>query len=223
MSNAEGASPRRYYSANYGVPATVVLVSGGVDSTVLLYQLAERARAGESHVYPLFVHYAQRAARLEHEAAHWQCRRLGLTLLTLDIERVGEAFRRPRSEKPHIPLPHRNLVVLSLAISYAATVGASAVALGVIRDDLDGYPSASLAFLQAFRQLALTLNSVSFETPLIDWPKARVVAEGERLKVDFQQTYSCMLGRDLHCGHCTQCRRRDAAFHELRQLSRAGS
>jgi 7-cyano-7-deazaguanine synthase len=201
-------------STNPGIPTTVVLVSGGVDSTVLLYHLAERARPGEFRLYPLFIDYAQRAAEPELDAAAWHCRRLHLQLRRLDISRVGQAFRHARSMKPHIPLPHRNLVALSLALSYAATVDADTVTLGVIRDDIGGYPSASLPFLDAFRELAQTLGYVSFETPFVHWPKAQVIAEGRRLGVDFGQTYSCMLGREQHCGHCTQCLRRDSAFRE---------
>lgn len=215
MASAEEATRRHYSSPDQHLPRTVVLVSGGVDSTVLLYQLVERARAHELRVLPLFVDYAQRAARLEYEAVYWHCRRLVLNLFTLDLSRVGEAFGRARSMKPHIPLPHRNLVVLGLALSYAAAEGASAISLGVIRDDLDTYPSASLPFLEAFRQVVPTLGSVSFETPLVGWSKAQVVAEGRRLGVDFDQTYSCMLGRELHCGHCTQCQRRAKALDHL--------
>lgn len=220
MSGAEEATPKRcYYSPNHDIPSTVALLSGGVDSTVLLYQLAERARARELQVYPMFIDYAQRAAELEHEAADWHCRRLGLQLQRLDLSRVGQAFGRARSTRPHIPLPHRNLVALGLAFSYAAVVGAQAVTMGVIRDDIGGYASASLPFLDAFGELAHTLGSVRFETPFVHWPKAQVIAEGNRLGVDFGQTYSCMLGRELHCGHCTQCLRRDAAFRELSPFS----
>lgn len=214
MPNAEPRYKHYYaFAPRPGVPSTVLLVSGGVDSTVLLYRLAERQRADELWVLPLFIDYAQRAARLEYAAVDWHCRRLGMSLFKLDISRAGEAFRGgARALKPHIPLPHRNLVVLSLATSYAVTAGATSLAMGVIHDDIDGYPSASWSFLEAFRQLAGTLGPLSFETPLLDLTKAQVVAEGARLGVDFDQTYSCMLGRELHCGHCTQCQRRSSAF-----------
>lgn len=224
MPSIEGGNAACSYAPpTPATPTTVVLVSGGVDSTVLLYQLAEQRRPGEFSVYPLFIDYAQRAAELEYEAAAWHCRRLNLYLQRLDLARVGEAFRRQRSLKPHIPLPHRNLVALSLALSYAAVVGANALALGVIRDDIGGYPSASLPFLDAFRELTSSLGTVSFETPFVHWPKAHVIAEGSRLGVDFSQTYSCMLGRERHCGHCTQCLRRDSAFRELEPFPRVRS
>jgi 7-cyano-7-deazaguanine synthase len=223
MASTQEPRPRRRYSSVFpDVPGTVVLVSGGVDSTVLLYQLAERQRAGELQVHPLFIDYAQRAARLEYEAIYWHCRRLSMHLTTLDLNRVGEAFGRARSMKPHVPLPHRNLVVLGLAVSYATVAGANALSLGVISDDGTRYPSAAPPFLEAFAQVARTL-AVSFETPFAHWSKAQVVAEGARLGVDFGQTYSCMLGRELHCGHCTQCQRRDSALGTLRRFPPIGS
>ena len=215
MSGAEGPTKASCpYSRNQGIPRTVVLVSGGVDSTVLLYQLAERARAGKLLVYPLFIDYAQRATELEYEAVYWHCRRVQLQPRRLDLSRVGEAFGRARATGPHIPLPHRNLVALSLALSYVGVVGAKSVALGVIRDDVGGYPSASLPFLDAFGELAQILGT-DFETPFVHSDKASVIAEGHRLGVDFGQTYSCMLGRRIHCGHCTQCLRRDSAFRQI--------
>lgn len=193
-------------------PTAVVLTSGGIDSTVLLYRFAARARVHDVQVLPLFVDYAQRSARQERDAVAWHCRRLGLPLHELDIARVGEAFRRERAVRPHVPLPHRNLVVLSLALSFATREGARSVALGVIADDLEFYPSASRRFLEAFRALVPSLGPLTFETPLVELTKAQVVLEGARLGVDFRHTYSCMLGRELPCGRCAQCERRRAAL-----------
>ncbi len=190
----------------------VVLVSGGVDSTVLLYRTHEAAGGDHTRIRPLFVDYAQRAARQEQRAAEWHSRQLGLSLQVLDMAAVGESFRRGQVLKRHVPLAHRNLVVLSLALSYAETALCSSLAIGVIGDDVDGYASASSAFLSAFRDLAATLGDVRVETPLIDLSKSGVVREGARLGVDLSRTYSCMLGRDEPCGRCSQCRSRQAAL-----------
>jgi 7-cyano-7-deazaguanine synthase len=198
----------------------VVLTSGGIDSTVLLYRFAERARVHDAQMLPLFVDYAQRAARQERDAVAWHCRRLGLPLHELDIARAGEAFRRGRSVRPHVPLPHRNLVVLSLALSVATREGASSVALGVIADDLEFYPSASRRFLEAFRGLVPSLGPLTLETPLIDMTKEQVVLDGARLGVDFRYTYSCMLGRELPCDRCGQCERRRVALEAVSSAAR---
>lgn len=195
----------------------VVLVSGGVDSTVLLYRVHEGARADDTRTLPLFVDYAQRAARQEREAAEWHCGHLGLSLQVLDMARVGESFRRAEALARHVPLPHRNLVVLSLALGYAEVARCASLAIGVIGDDVDGYASASSAFLSAFRHLTATLGSVRIETPLIDVSKSGVVIEAARLGVDLQRTYSCMLGRDEPCGRCSQCQRREDALADARR------
>ncbi len=192
----------------------MVLVSGGVDSTVLLYRVHESACGDNARTLPLFVDYAQRAARHEQRAAEWHCRQLGLSLQVLDMASVGESFRRGQVLKRHVPLAHRNFVVLSLALSYAETAQCSSLAIGVIADDVDGYASASTAFLSAFRDLAATLGGVQIETPLIDLSKSGVVSEAARLEVDLSRTYSCMLGRDEPCGRCSQCRGREAALLE---------
>ena len=195
----------------------VVLVSGGVDSSVLLYRVQELARAENTRTVPLFVDYAQRAARQEQQAAEWHTRQLGLTLNVLDMVRVGESFRRAEELERHIPLPHRNLVVLSLALSYAEVARCASLAIGVIADDVDGYASASAVFLSAFRNLAATLGRVRIETPLIELSKSGVVIEAARLGVDLNRTYSCMLGRDEACGRCRQCQGRETALSDARR------
>ncbi|WP_437730138.1 7-cyano-7-deazaguanine synthase [Sorangium sp. So ce1335] len=186
---------------------TIVLLTGGADSTTLLHVVHARAP-----VVPVFVDYGQRAAHREHQAAERQCAALGLSLRRFDMGAVGAAFRAEQQAKLHIPLPHRNLVVLSLALSYAAQIEAAAIAIAVIRDDIDGYASASLKFLEAIRHLASALGTVAIETPLVGLDKRAVLAEGVRLGIDYGQTYSCMLGYERHCGRCTQCKKRRAAF-----------
>lgn len=188
---------------------TVVLLSGGVDSAVLLHRVA---RSGKTT--PLFFDYGQRAAKQERAAARAQCTSLELELVCLDIASVGHTFAAEKQSKPHVPVPHRNLVLVSLALSYAASVEAAAVALSVIRDDVDWYASASLGFLEALRELARTLDAATIETPFVAHEKAAVIADGKGLGVNFAQTYSCMVGHDLHCGRCHQClARRNALAH----------
>jgi 7-cyano-7-deazaguanine synthase len=78
-------------------------------------------------------------------AAERLCAHLGLTPVHLDLSGVGESFREGLERRPHVPLPHRNLVILALAVSYASRGGISRVALGLNRDDLEAYPSATPA------------------------------------------------------------------------------
>lgn len=190
---------------------TVLLLSGGIDSSVLLHHLHE-----DGVVRPLFIDYGQRAVTTERAAAEAQCRALGLELSTLDVSTVGTRLHADSRVSPHSPLPLRNLVLASLALSFADRVRARSVATAIIRDDLQAYACTSASFWYALRDLGATLDGMNVETPFIYFDKLGVLNEGARLGVDFALTYSCMLGREQHCGTCRQC------VHRRRAMARAG-
>jgi 7-cyano-7-deazaguanine synthase len=188
----------------------ILLLSGGVESTTLLHQLAQ----GGEVLQALFVDYGQRAAPHERRAAADHCEPLGVEVVVLDLARVGATFRRGQDRKAHVPLPHRNLVALSLALSYATSLGARRIYLGVNHGDTLEYPSASHAFLAQFRLVAGLLGDVELRTPYVSMGKHEIVRRGTELGVDFDTTYSCLVGYPVHCGRCPQCRKRRTAFEE---------
>ena len=194
-------------TANAG-PRTLVLVSGGIESTVLLHRAWSQGEA------PLAVllDYGQRAAAMEREAAASQCRSLGLKLEVLDMSGVASVFHSGQDRHFHVPLPHRNLVALSLGLSLADKRGADRLLLGLNREDGTESASAGPGLMDDFGRLAERLGSVRVEAPLIGSTKAEIVAEGRELGVDFSGTYSCLLGYSRPCGKCPQCRKRRAAF-----------
>jgi 7-cyano-7-deazaguanine synthase len=188
--------------------ASILLLSGGVESTTLLAQLAA---AGEP-VQALFIDYGQRGAVEERRAAETHCERLGVELVPLDLARVGATFRRGQERKAHVPLPHRNLVALSLGLSYAANLGAKRFYLAANREDAAEHPSSSHAFLAQFRMICGLLGDVELRTPYLDFSKAEIIRRGVKLGVDYDTTYSCLLGYPVHCGRCPQCLKRRDAF-----------
>ena len=203
----------------------MVLLSGGVESATLLFMLASRAPCPPVH--PLFFDYGQKGARCELSAAR-ACLRSPCVadvagdavrpLEVMDLSSVGAAFRK--RNRRHVPLPHRNLPLLSLALSWATLHAARELALGVTADDAakaatgaENLGTFSPGFIARFGELASSLDSdVALTTPLAELDKAAVVARGRALGVDFATTYSCMRGGDLHCGSCEQCNARRRAF-----------
>lgn len=163
-------------------------------------------------VLPLFVDYGQRAAARERACARAQAQALGLPLKEFDMAAVGEGFRAGQERKLHVPLPHRNLPILSLALGHAAQTGARAIALALNRDDLQAYPSAGEAFLTHFAALAHALQGCALRLPLAHLDKSGVVRLGIELGVDYEQSYSCLLGYERQCGACPQCEKRREAF-----------
>jgi len=185
----------------------VILLSGGIESTTLLHM-----QYTQGELLPVFIDYGQRAGAQEHHAALTQCAQLGLKLKKLDMAQAGHDFRAGQSKKLHVPLPHRNLIALSLGLSYATQMDAERLYLALNLEDTLAYPSASEAFISQFQALAKVLGKVNIAAPLSTCTKAQIIQRGVALNVNYQQTYSCLLGYPLHCGHCPQCQHRQAAF-----------
>lgn len=200
-----------------GREGSVLLLSGGIESATLLHLLAR-----DQVVHPLFIDYGQRAADQERVAARAQCKALGLGLGELDMAAVGHGFRADRERKLHVPLPHRNLVIASLAISYATHRHAAAVALALNREDTGAYASATTAFIEHLRVLARDLDEIHLLTPLITLSKPEVIAQGLEIGVDYRHSYSCLLGYAQQCGACPQCEKRRGAFAALGMADPAG-
>lgn len=116
-------------------------------------------------------------------------------------------------------VPFRNGTFLSIAAAYADSLFAgedSEIWYGAHADDAAGqaYADCSEEFAEAMdRAINIgTYGKIHVVRPLIDKNKAQVVAEGLRLKVPYDKTWSCYHGRDKACGICGTCIDRIAAF-----------
>lgn len=185
----------------------VILISGGIESTTLLY-----LQHPANQVIPVFVNYGQRAAlqELANATAHVQA--LKLELITLDISNAGATFRARQDRKLHVPMAHRNLVLLSLGFSFAAQAKAHRLSLALNWEDTQTYASATVEFIRHFQTLTRPLENLEIATPLIEMTKEKIILLGKNLNIDFTQTYSCLLGYARHCGACPQCLKRRTAM-----------
>lgn len=211
----------------------VVLVSGGMDSAVVLAIARERGFAPHA----LSVRYGQRhtseldaAARVAHalgaaahKVVHVDLRSLGGSALTDDgidvpVDSDGHVIG---VGIPSTYVPARNTIMLSVALGWAEVLGATDLFCGVNAVDYSGYPDCRPEFIAAFETLANLATKAGVEgagfrvhAPLMRMSKADIVREGLRLGVDFAQTVSCYQadadGRA--CGHCDACRLRAEGF-----------
>lgn len=213
----------------------VVLVSGGMDSAVVL----AIAREAGFDAHALSVRYGQRhtseldaAARVAtalgavaHKTVHVDLRSIGGSALTEDGIDV------PTDDDGHeigvgIPstyVPARNTIMLSVALGWSEVLGGTDLFCGVNAVDYSGYPDCRPEFIDGFEQLANLATKAGVEgqrfqvhAPLMRMSKADIVREGLRLGVDFSQTVSCYQadadGRA--CRHCDACRLRAQGFDE---------
>ena len=205
----------------------VVLVSGGMDSAVVLALARERGL--ECHA--LSVSYGQRHSAelaaadevslslgaIEHKTVVVDLRSIGGSALTADID-------VPQTQEPGIPVtyvPARNTIMLSVALGWAEVLGAQEIFCGVNAVDYSGYPDCRPEFIAAFQTLANLATKAGVEglalqvrAPLMRMSKADIVREGMRLGVDFSRTVSCYQAdsQGRACRSCDACRLRAEGF-----------
>jgi 7-cyano-7-deazaguanine synthase len=203
----------------------IMLLSGGLDSAVLLYHLLERGY----YVRCLTVNYGQRHWR-ELAAAEKLVRRLlrvdqnqidlsstlnlfGGSSQTDNLIPVPEGHYEEESMKLTV-VPNRNMVLLSLATAWAVSTKSDLVAYAAHRGDHAIYPDCRPEFVDAMAH-AVSLcdwHKVRLVVPFATMTKAEIVKEGARLGVPFELTYSCYKGGIEHCGKCGTCTERREAF-----------
>lgn len=205
----------------------VVLVSGGMDSAVVLAIAREQGFAchalsvdyGQRHASELEA--SQRVSQMlgacEHKTVHVDLRSIGGSALTADIDVPDEGG----AGIPVTYVPARNTIMLSVALGWAEVLGAQDIFCGVNAVDYSGYPDCRPAFIEAFEHLANLATKAGVEgrqlriqAPLMSLGKGDIVREGLRLGVDFAQTVSCYQADDdgRACGHCDACHLRAAGF-----------
>jgi 7-cyano-7-deazaguanine synthase len=214
------------------VPAAVVLLSGGLDSTTAL----AIARSRGFDCYALTVRYGQ-LHEVELDAARRVAAAGGVRehrIIEIDLSplaasaltRADVAVPKDRSlaeigapgDVPATYVPARNTVLLSLALAWAETLGASDLFIGVNVLDASGYPDCRPAFVQAFEalaQVATRAGGFRVHAPLIDLTKSEIIQLGMRLGVDYAITHSCYDPDRISgtaCGRCDACALRRKGF-----------
>lgn len=207
----------------------VVLLSGGLDSTTILYYA--KAKGFQAHC--LIFDYGQRhrkeirsaktiarRAGCDHKLVKFQFGWQGSSLL----DRTMKLPSRKRIDAKGIPstyVPARNIIFLSFAVSFAEAIGAQAVFIGANAIDYSGYPDCRPKFFKAYEKVIRTGmksgvegRSIKIVAPLLRMTKAQIVRLGNRLNVPYDKTWSCYQGWRRPCGVCESCRLRQKGFAE---------
>jgi len=206
------------------VKKAVCLISGGLDSCVASFIAKENGY----EIYALSFHYEQRHKK-ELLCAENIAKAVGAkkhitldidfntiavsSLLTAsqsgirdhDLEDIGRGI-------PSTYVPARNTVFLSLALAYAETIDADAIFLGVNAVDFSGYPNCRPEYIKAYQKMAnlatkrgVEGRSIIIMTPLLHFTKSEIIKTGLKLKIPFENTWSCYRGKEKACGRCDSC------------------
>ena len=212
----------------------VILLSGGLDSTTLLFYVKHQLNAESIHA--LSFDYGQKHSR-ELEAARWQADKAGVhghTIIDISffkglvsnasaltdehvpVPSLAELDSAQRNQPPTY-VPNRNMVLLSLAAAHAEANDSTDVFYGAQLQDEYGYWDCTPEFLQNMNKV-FSLNrrkAVVLHAPFMNMNKAGVLKQGLALGVDYSHTWSCYRGESSPCGTCPTCVERAKAFSEI--------
>ena len=212
----------------------IILLSGGLDSSTVLYQAAldgyecyaisfdyQQRHRKELHSA---LSIAQKAGVAQHQVIKFDLTQWGGSALTDNsIDLPQERSLKEMSQNiPVTYVPARNTIFLSFAVSYAETIAAERIYIGVNALDYSGYPDCRPDYIQAMQEVfrlgtkqGREGNPINIVTPLIDLKKTEIIQLGNKLGVPWELTWSCYSGGDVACSVCDSCRLRLAAFDEL--------
>lgn len=189
------------------MPKFVHLMSGGLDSTTLLYDLLDQGYKAHCLLYD----YGQRHIK-ELSFAEATCAKLGVPYDKIALppqlfERSALTTSSDRLIGTPTVVPNRNMVLIAMAASYALSHGCTAVSCAVNGDDSEVYPDCRSEFMKHLNAALRCCHTRRTEVhlPYIVRTKAKVVDIAWRLKVPLEETWSCYAGGDEPCGQCGAC------------------
>ena len=200
----------------------VLIYSGGLDSTTLLYEYREQIALAVTFDYG-----SKHNAR-EIACARENCKHLGIKHLVIPLEFIGRYFRSDLLLKGgDIPegsyddasmhstvVPFRNGIMLAVAAGLAESYDLDTVLLANHSGDHAIYPDCRPQFVEAFDKAteAGTYNGVRVVSPYCNIDKRQIALRGRDLGIDYSLTYSCYKGGEKHCGRCGTCTERQEAL-----------
>ena len=213
----------------------LVLLSGGIDSTSLLYAAVKKV--GAENVIALNMYYGQKHV-IEIECARWQAEHAGVEYIEKDISTVfggledssalligskkkiaheSYAEQLKHTDVVSAYVPYRNGMFLSIAAAIAYAKGCDTIAYGAHADDAvrrnngkAAYPDCTEEFIHAQKDAIFegTAGKVDLWAPLWNKNKADVVRFGldnGATREVYEHTHSCYEGVKGGCGTCGTC------------------
>ena len=169
---------------------TVVVLSGGLDSTTLLYHLID-----EGHeVKALSINYQQKHSK-ELGFAKSICEHVGIEHRLVELQGLSAVLNNNALTNSEIDVPtgeyqdgtiqvttvpNRNMIFLAVAIGWAADLKFNGVAFGAHAGEHTNYPDCKRPFAEAMNAAALVCdwNPIEVHAPFIDWNKGQIVKRG---------------------------------------------
>lgn len=211
----------------------LILFSGGIDSTTVLYWAKNEFRK----ILPVIIDYSQKHSievknaikiaemnNLEHLFIRFPLGELlGSALLDPGWE-IPESIETAKDSRgiPETYVPFRNGIFLSLAAGIAETRNIENILTGFNLIDTPDYPDTTKRFTEKMEDVinegttaSITGKKYRVVTPLIEKSKKEIIEMGISLGADYSLSVSCYRGEEMPCLKCPSCDVRAQAFSEI--------
>ena len=201
---------------------TIILYSGGMDSSVALYKYAPQIRLAVSF------NYGSKHNAKEIEAARTNCESLGIEhrIIELNLNKMGfiSDLLQSGGEIPDghyaddnmqkTVVPFRNGIMLSIAAGIAESLDCGKILISNHSGDHTIYPDCRESFILSMSEAIKngTYNQAEIFAPFTNLDKREIALIGKEINVPFEKTYSCYKGQEIHCGTCGTCVERKEAL-----------
>ncbi len=201
---------------------SIIVLSGGMDSVTLLHDRKDNIALAVTF------NYGSNHNAREIECARWNCERLGIRHIVVDLGFMGRYFRSSLLEgADSIPeghysdsnmkstvVPFRNGIMLSVACGLAESEGLRHVLIANHGGDHAIYPDCREEFVKAMSEAMSegTYEHIDISAPYTNITKGDIAVIGKKIGVDYSHTYSCYKGGERHCGKCGTCVERKEAM-----------
>lgn len=211
----------------------VVIVSGGLDSTIVLRLAKEKY--GEENVAAITFWYGQKQA-CEIEFAQWACRGLDISHHLIDLnflKLISKGFSANVDADIAVPdikevlgdpqpktyVPNRNMIMLSIAAAYAEVNKYDIIVCGLQVHDLYGYYDTSQRFVDKINDVLAEnrKNKIQIISPFSDLSKKQELDLLKEMDGNTNlaiRTFTCYNppSSGIHCGKCASCAERIMNF-----------
>lgn len=218
-SNYDNYEPIKKKTLKEGEHKVLLSLSGGVDSTTLLYYYLNKGY----DVHAINFWYGQNTEE-ELKYAELHCKRNNIPFQRIDLTSVFSNIKdscalingadsvpdhKQQVGRPSVDtyVPSRNLIFMSISAAIAEGVGADILAIGSQAADSNGYYDNTPHYWRDF-QVMLNHNrewKMTIDAPFVGWTKSDIIKLGLELGIDYKETMSCYRGTEPACGTCGEC------------------
>ena len=206
----------------------VIILSGGMDSVTSLALAKDKKfncysltfSYGQKSISEIYAaaYYSKKYNCIEHKVFNINFNDFTNSALTDKSMDVVSDFE---NAIPKTYVPMRNIIFLSIACSWAESIGAENIFIGANAIDYSGYPDCRENFLDAYEKMINLGSKTGSEgrkfnifRPLVDMSKIDIIRLGHSLGINYKKTVSCYQATQegKACGLCESCIFRQNAF-----------